>query len=198
MWLCQVLDGEGAYWIEEPIRHDDYRHAALIAQAVRTPIQISENFTGLEPMIAALEATASDFVDARPGPDRRRHRMAAGRRSRRSPPPRTFLASLCRGERAPARGVADTALAGIRRLGFSAPSGSAPDRERDGHHLRQTRQRSPLGSGRGRQISIGLKAPGKRGSRERPSPLSRIEDFFFGRDYKKRPEPCFMIRLASL
>lgn len=62
MWFCQVLDGEGVYWIEEPIRHDDYRHTALIAQAVRTPIQIGENFTGLEPMIAALEATASDFV----------------------------------------------------------------------------------------------------------------------------------------
>ena len=32
MWFCQVLDGEGVYWIEEPIRHDDYRHTALIAR----------------------------------------------------------------------------------------------------------------------------------------------------------------------
>lgn len=57
-----VLDGEGAYWIEEPIRHDDYHHAALIAQAVKTPIQIGENFTGLPPMAAALSAAASDYV----------------------------------------------------------------------------------------------------------------------------------------
>jgi len=57
-----VLDGEGAYWIEEPIRHDDYHHAALIAQAVKTPIQIGENFTGLPPMTAALSAAASDYV----------------------------------------------------------------------------------------------------------------------------------------
>jgi mandelate racemase len=57
-----MLDGEGVYWIEEPIRHDDYRHAALIAQAVKTPIQIGENFTGLPPMVEALSAAASDYV----------------------------------------------------------------------------------------------------------------------------------------
>jgi mandelate racemase len=57
-----MLDGEGVYWIEEPIRHDDYRHSALIAQAVATPIQIGENFAGLPPMAAALAAIASDYV----------------------------------------------------------------------------------------------------------------------------------------
>jgi len=58
--LC--LDGEGVYWIEEPIRHDDYHHLACIAQAVATPIQIGENFTGLQPMATALAARASDFI----------------------------------------------------------------------------------------------------------------------------------------
>jgi mandelate racemase len=62
MRYCLVLDGEGVYWIEEPIRHDDYRHAALIAQAVETPIQIGENFNGPAPMAVALAATASDYV----------------------------------------------------------------------------------------------------------------------------------------
>lgn len=57
-----ALDHEGVYWIEEPIRHDDYRHMARIAQAARTPIQLGENFTGLPPMAAALEAGASDYV----------------------------------------------------------------------------------------------------------------------------------------
>jgi mandelate racemase len=57
-----ALDDEGIFWIEEPIRHDDYRHTALIAQAARTPIQIGENFTGLPPMAAALEASASDYI----------------------------------------------------------------------------------------------------------------------------------------
>ena len=62
MRYCRHLDGEGVYWIEEPIRHDDYYHLGLLAQATATPIQIGENFTGLPPMAAALAATASDYV----------------------------------------------------------------------------------------------------------------------------------------
>jgi mandelate racemase len=62
MQFAPLLDDEGLYWIEEPIRHDDYRHMALIAQATRTPIQIGENFTGLPPMAVALEADSSDYV----------------------------------------------------------------------------------------------------------------------------------------
>jgi mandelate racemase len=62
MQHTMALDDEGVYWIEEPIRHDDYPHMALIAQRARTPIQIGENFTGLPSMAAALEAGASDYV----------------------------------------------------------------------------------------------------------------------------------------
>ncbi len=58
----KVLDAEGVYWIEEPIRHDDYCHMALIADKTETPIQIGENFAGLPPMAAALAASASDYV----------------------------------------------------------------------------------------------------------------------------------------
>jgi mandelate racemase len=57
-----ALDSEGIYWIEEPIRHDDYRYMALLAQAARTPLQMGENFTGLGPMAAALEAGSSDYL----------------------------------------------------------------------------------------------------------------------------------------
>jgi mandelate racemase len=57
-----ALDDERIYWIEEPIRHDDYRHTARIADAARTPIQIGKNFTGLSPMAAALEAGSLDYV----------------------------------------------------------------------------------------------------------------------------------------
>jgi mandelate racemase len=62
MQYALALDDEGIYWIEEPIRHNDYRHMAWIAQAARTPIQIGGDFTGLAPMAAALEAAASDYV----------------------------------------------------------------------------------------------------------------------------------------
>jgi mandelate racemase len=59
---CRALDGEGLYWIEEPIRHDDYAGCSRIARAVRTPIQIGENFVGPRALAAALKAGACDFV----------------------------------------------------------------------------------------------------------------------------------------
>jgi len=58
----QGLDGEGVYWIEEPIRHDDYAGCARITATLATPVQIGENFAGAQAMAAALSANASDYV----------------------------------------------------------------------------------------------------------------------------------------
>jgi mandelate racemase len=58
----QGLDGEGLYWIEEPIRHDDYAGCARIAAALKTPVQIGENFAGAPAMAAALAVNACDYV----------------------------------------------------------------------------------------------------------------------------------------
>jgi mandelate racemase len=58
----QALDGEGVYWIEEPIRHDDFAGCAAVAAAVSTPIQIGENFSQVYDMEKALAARSSDFV----------------------------------------------------------------------------------------------------------------------------------------
>jgi mandelate racemase len=57
-----ALDGEGLYWIEEPIRADDLTGCARVAAELRTPVQIGENFSGLFQMHDALAARASDFV----------------------------------------------------------------------------------------------------------------------------------------
>ena len=59
---CRQLDGEGLYWIEEPIRHDDYASSAALADQLNTPVQIGENFTGPRVMAQAIAARASDFV----------------------------------------------------------------------------------------------------------------------------------------
>jgi mandelate racemase len=59
---ARALDGEGVYWIEEPIRHDDYAGLARLAREVATPIQIGENFIGTRPMAQALAAEACDLV----------------------------------------------------------------------------------------------------------------------------------------
>jgi mandelate racemase len=58
----RALDDEGLYWIEEPVRHDDYAGAAKIAAQVKTPIQIGENLLTSFEMLQALEAQAMDFV----------------------------------------------------------------------------------------------------------------------------------------
>lgn len=57
-----ALDGEGVYWIEEPIRHDDYAGCARVARKLVTPVQIGENFSGSQAMAAALAARACDYV----------------------------------------------------------------------------------------------------------------------------------------
>ena len=58
----RALDGEGVAWIEEPIRHDDYRGAARLARAVSTPVQLGENFSLPHAMEEALEQEACDLV----------------------------------------------------------------------------------------------------------------------------------------
>jgi mandelate racemase len=59
---CRQLDGEGLYWIEEPIRHDDYAGNAGLAALVETPVQIGENFAGPRAMAQSLSQSASDYV----------------------------------------------------------------------------------------------------------------------------------------
>jgi len=57
-----ALDDEGVYWLEEPIRHDDYAGAARLARDLKTPIQIGENFSEPHSMAAAIAAGAADYV----------------------------------------------------------------------------------------------------------------------------------------
>ena len=59
----RMIDAEGGvYWIEEPVRADDFAGNARIAREVATPIQIGENFMGPEQMAQALAAGACDFA----------------------------------------------------------------------------------------------------------------------------------------
>jgi mandelate racemase len=58
----RALDAEGLAWIEEPIRHDDYRGCARVADALATAVQIGENFSQVHAMAEALDAGACDLV----------------------------------------------------------------------------------------------------------------------------------------
>ena len=58
----RALDGENIYWLEEPIRHDDYAGTARLVREVKTPIQIGENFSLPEGMETALEQAKPHYV----------------------------------------------------------------------------------------------------------------------------------------
>ncbi|HEY2336689.1 MAG TPA: enolase C-terminal domain-like protein [Burkholderiales bacterium] len=59
----RMIDEEGGvYWIEEPIRADDFAGCARVTREVVTPVQIGENFMGPEQMAQALAAGACDYV----------------------------------------------------------------------------------------------------------------------------------------
>lgn len=59
---ARALDGEGLYWIEEPVRHDDYEGCARIAAEVATPIQTGENLVDTFEMARAIGLRSLDFV----------------------------------------------------------------------------------------------------------------------------------------
>jgi mandelate racemase len=58
----RALDAENIYWLEEPIRHDDYVGAAKLARELKVPIQIGENFSLPAAMEAAIDQRAADYV----------------------------------------------------------------------------------------------------------------------------------------
>jgi mandelate racemase len=58
----RALDAEGIYWLEEPIRHDDWRGSAHLARELATPVQIGENFSLVQGMEEALHHEACDYV----------------------------------------------------------------------------------------------------------------------------------------
>jgi mandelate racemase len=58
----RMLDAENVFWLEEPIRHDDYGGLARLTAELKTPVQIGENFSETTSMAAAIAAKACDFV----------------------------------------------------------------------------------------------------------------------------------------
>jgi mandelate racemase len=58
----RALESEGVYWIEEPIRHDDYRGCSRLARKLAVPVQIGENFSLPFAMAEAIRMRASDYV----------------------------------------------------------------------------------------------------------------------------------------
>jgi mandelate racemase len=58
----RALDDENVYWLEEPIRHDDYAGYARLKRELKMPIQIGENFSLPLSMETALASDAATYV----------------------------------------------------------------------------------------------------------------------------------------
>jgi len=58
----RALEDEGAYWLEEPTRHDDLRGNSEIAISLTLPLQLGENLNGPEAMFETLAAGCCDYV----------------------------------------------------------------------------------------------------------------------------------------
>lgn len=61
MRRCRALDDEGLYWIEEPVRHDDYISSGLIAETIKTPVQIGEYLCSPFELQRAIAVRGADY-----------------------------------------------------------------------------------------------------------------------------------------
>ena len=59
---CHALDGQGLYWLEEPVAYDNLAGYARLARELHTPVQLGENFYGPRVMHQALAMQAGDYV----------------------------------------------------------------------------------------------------------------------------------------
>jgi mandelate racemase len=138
----RALDQEGIYWLEEPIRHDDYAGNGTLVRELATPIQIGENFSESAAMAVALAAQAADYVM----PDLERIGGVTGWL-------RDVVASLSRSERASARRHAHLPFSRICGLGGQDRGGAAADRRRLCRCAAASRDRGHLESQRGGEVS---------------------------------------------
>ena len=58
---CHDLDDCGLYWLEEPIVYDNVAGYALLANKVRTPIQLGENWWGARDLYGFLRQGAAHY-----------------------------------------------------------------------------------------------------------------------------------------
>jgi mandelate racemase len=61
---CHELDEQGLYWFEEPIAYDNVRGYAQLAQKVRTPLQMGENYYGPRDLFTFLNSGAVHYAMA--------------------------------------------------------------------------------------------------------------------------------------
>ena len=59
---CHAIDDQGLTWIEEPVAYDNIGGCAQLAQELKTPVMLGENFYGPRAMWQALASGACDLA----------------------------------------------------------------------------------------------------------------------------------------
>ena len=59
---CHALDGQGLYWLEEPITYTNLAGYSQLTRELETPVQLGENFYGPRALFQALAMGAGDYV----------------------------------------------------------------------------------------------------------------------------------------
>jgi mandelate racemase len=59
---CHALDGQGLYWIEEPITYDNIPGYVQLTRELKTPVQLGENFYGPRALYQSVLAGAGNYV----------------------------------------------------------------------------------------------------------------------------------------
>jgi mandelate racemase len=59
---CHALDGQGLYWLEEPIAYDNIAGYRQLTRELKTPIQLGENFYGPRALFQAVQAGAGKYM----------------------------------------------------------------------------------------------------------------------------------------
>jgi mandelate racemase len=59
---CHALDGQGLYWLEEPITYTNLAGYAQLTRELKTSVQLGENFYGPRALFQALAMGAGDYV----------------------------------------------------------------------------------------------------------------------------------------
>ena len=62
MHRCNALDDQGLYWFEEPTTYNNLEGYAQLAERLKTPLQLGENFYGPRELFRAVQLGAGHYV----------------------------------------------------------------------------------------------------------------------------------------
>ena len=142
-----ALDNGGLYWIEEPVRADDYSGHEQVRRGAKTAIQTGEKLVGSARHGQEHRGWRVRLRNGGCREGRGGHGLAARLRARGVRGTSALQPPLPRDQRAPSGGEPNGPLAGVRRLGEPYLGGASENRGRTNLGFRGPRDRHTLERG---------------------------------------------------